>query len=130
MTDSSASAKKTARTFDLQAMLEQARSGAQERSNVDWDDQIEKAKEENELRIAELKLKADEAARKMHLSTNQNNSNDTDDDDDDFGPSLNLATKSTTNDDDDNASSDDEEKNQLQVSESIECKKFEYPSVC
>ena len=128
MTDSNASAKKAARTFDLQAMLEQARSGAQERSKVDWDDQIEKAKEENESRIAELKLKADEAARKMHLSNNQNNGNNDDDDDDDFGPSLDLATKSPTNDDD-NESSDEEEKNQPQVSESIECKKFEYPPV-
>ena len=101
--------KKTARTFDLQAMLEQARSGAQERTKVDWNNEIERTKEENETRIAEMKLKADEAARKLDLSTKHNHS---DDDDDDFGPSLNLATKSTANDGED---SDDEEINHSQV---------------
>lgn len=114
MADSEGSTtKKAARTFDLQAMLDQARAGAQERSKVDWNDEIEKTKEENESRIADMKLKADEAARKMHLTTNQNSSNaDNDDDDDDFGPSLDLATKSTANEDE---SSDDEEKNQSEV---------------
>lgn len=132
MADSNGSGKKAARTFDLQAMLEQARSGAQERSKVDWEEQIEKTKEENESRIAEMKLKADEAARKMQVSTNQHKSNsDDDDDDDDFGPSLDLATKSTANNDDEggNDSSDDEEKNQSQVNESIKCKKWTCPSV-
>jgi len=114
MTDPSVPAKKTARTFDFQAMIDQARSGAQERTKVDWTNEIEKTKEENELRIAEMKLKADDAARKMHGSTNNNNINDDDDDDDDdFGPSLDLATASTANDEE--SSSDDEGKEQLQV---------------
>ncbi|CAF1518830.1 unnamed protein product, partial [Adineta steineri] len=65
MADSSAPAKKAARTFDIQAMMDQARIGAQERSNVDWTNEIEKAKEDNELRIAEMKLKAEQAAKQI-----------------------------------------------------------------
>ena len=49
MSDPPTTAKKTARTFDLQAMLDQARSGAQERSKVDWTSEIEKTKEENRV---------------------------------------------------------------------------------
>jgi hypothetical protein len=109
--------KKTARTFDLQAMVNQARSGAQERSKVDWTNEIEKTKEENESRIAEMKLKADEAAKKLHISTNNNNGHEDDDDndEDDFGPSLDLATAPIADDGD--TSSDDEDKNQSEVEE-------------
>ncbi len=113
MTDPAVSAKKTARTFDLQAMLDQARSGAQERTKVDWTNEIEKAKEENEIRIAEMKLKANEAAKKNNMSTNNTNMNEDEDDDDDFGPSVTLATASTA--DDGNSSSDEEERTQPQV---------------
>jgi hypothetical protein len=115
MTDPAVSGKKAARTFDFQAMVDQARSGAQERSKVDWTNEIEKAKEENEIRIAEMKLKANEAAKKTNMSTNNTNMNgdEDDDDDDDFGPSVTLATASTA--DDGNSSSDDEERNQPQV---------------
>jgi len=112
MSDPSTAVKKTARTFDFQAMMEQARSGAQERSNIDWTNEIEKAKDENETRIAEMKLKADEAAKKLQLSTNNNNINENDDDDD-FGPSIDLATTSTADNED--TSSDEEDKNQLEV---------------
>jgi hypothetical protein len=115
MSDPASTNKKAARTFDLQAMLEQARSGAQERSKVDWTNEIEKTKEENELRIAEMKLKADEAAKKLQSSTNNNNADDDDDDDDGFGPSIALATTSAV--DDENSSSDDEDKTQPQVEE-------------
>jgi len=114
MSDPSTAVKKTARTFDFQAMMEQARSGAQERSNIDWTNEIEKAKDENETRIAEMKLKADEAAKKLQLSTNNNNINENDgDDDDDFGPSIDLATTSTGDNED--TSSDEEDKNQSEV---------------
>ena len=117
MSDPAPTNKKAARTFDLQAMLEQARSGAQERSKVDWTNEIEKTKEENELRIAEMKLKADEAAKKLQNSTNNHHADDDDDDDDDdgFGPSIALATTSAV--DDENSSSDDEDKTQPQVGE-------------
>ena len=120
MADSStaAPAKKTARTFDFAALMDQARAGAQERSNVDWDSEIEKAKEENESRLAEMKLKANEATKKMQNPTNSGSAAAADDDDDDdFGPSINLASAAPAddNDDDDNDSSDDEEKQQSQV---------------
>ena len=105
MSDSTTT-KKAARTFDIQAMMEQARSGAQERSKVDWTNEIEKTKEENELRIAEMKLKADQAAKEMHIATDN-------DDDDDFGPSLDLATAPTADEED--KSSDDEETNPSEV---------------
>ncbi|CAF2596205.1 unnamed protein product [Rotaria sp. Silwood2] len=107
MTDPPASTKKTARTFDLQAMMNQARLGAQERTKIDWSNEIEKAKEENELRINEMKIKADEAAKKLQISTNNDNIND--DDDDDFGPSIDLATAPTADNED--TSSDDEDNN-------------------
>ncbi len=113
MTDPAVSGKKAARTFDFQAMVDQARSGAQERSKVDWTNEIEKAKEENEIRIAEMKLKADEAAKKLHISTDNNNANEDDDDDDDFGPSITLATAPTADDGD--TSSDEEDNDQSQV---------------
>ena len=112
-----ASAKRAARTFDFEALMEQARTGAQERSKVDWDSEIEKAKEENESRLAEMKLKANDAAKKMPGSTNSSSAVD-DDDDEDFGPSLNLATASTADDnddDDDDNSSDDDDKQQAEV---------------
>ena len=105
--------KKTARTFDFQAMLAQARAGAQERSNVDWEKEIEKTKEENESRIVEMKSKAEEAAKKMQaappttLSTSQFQPEGDDDDDDDFGPSLDLATTKTNEEGD---SSDDDDR--------------------
>jgi hypothetical protein len=114
MADSASTGKKAARTFDFQAMLEQARSGAQERSTVDWTNEIEKTKEENELRINEMKLKANEAAKKMQISTN--NVEEDDDDDDDFGPSIALATASTA-DDENSSSSDDEDKTRSEVKE-------------
>jgi hypothetical protein len=114
MADSASTSKKAARTFDFQAMLEQARSGAQERSTVDWTNEIEKTKEENELRINEMKLKANEAAKKMQISTN--NVEEDDDDDDDFGPSIALATASTA-DDENSSSSDDEDKTRSEVKE-------------
>ncbi|CAF5197986.1 unnamed protein product, partial [Rotaria sp. Silwood1] len=44
----------------------------QERTKIDWTNEIEKAKEENESRIIEMKLKADEAVKKMQTSTNHN----------------------------------------------------------
>jgi hypothetical protein len=113
MSDPSITVKKAARTFDLQAMMEQARSGAQERTKIDWTNEIERAKDENETRIAEMKLKADEAAKKLQISTNSNNINEDDDDDDDFGPSIDLATASTADNGD--SSSDEEDKNQSQV---------------
>jgi hypothetical protein len=111
MTDPRAPAKRTARTFDFQAMLDQARSGAQERSKVDWTNEIEKVKEENESRIAEMKLKAEQAAKNMHVPTNTYN--DDDDGDDDFGPSIQLASASTANEEE--GSSDDEDKNESQI---------------
>lgn len=99
--------KKTARTFDFQAMMEQAKAGAQQRSNVDWDKEIEQTKEENEIRINEMKNKADEAAKKIQTAatTSQYPTGD-DDDDDDFGPSIDLATK---NDNAEENSSDDDD---------------------
>jgi hypothetical protein len=118
MADSSAPAKKAARTFDLDAVMAQARSGAQERSKVDWSSEIEKTKEENELRIAEMKLKADKAARQMETTsgTKITNVGDGDDDDDDFGPAIALATASSAdNGDDDNDSTDDDDDNPPQV---------------
>ena len=93
--------------------MEQARLGAQERSKVDWDSEIEKTKEDNESRIAQMRSKADEAAKKMHISTDDNHQ--AADDDDDFGPSLALASASTA-DDDDSSSSDDDDKAQARVS--------------
>jgi hypothetical protein len=119
MTDSTATGKKSARTFDFQAMLDQAKAGAQERSHVDWTSEIEKAKEENETRLAEMKSKANEAAKKMHTNTINNN----DDDGEDFGPSIDLAnmsadtttTSSNNNNNDDDDSSDDEDGQQSQV---------------
>lgn len=104
MSDPPAPAKKAARTFDLQAMLEQARLGAQERTNVDWTSEIEKAKEENESRIVEMKLRSQEAAKKI---TNSAPANDAVDEDDDFGPSIDLATAPTA--EDENTSDEDEE---------------------
>lgn len=122
MADSStaAPAKKAARTFDFAALMDQARAGAQERSNVDWDSEIEKAKEENELRLAEMKLKANEATKKMQNPTNSSSAAATDDDDDDdFGPSINLATATSADDNDnDDDSSDDDDKQQSQVGRS------------
>ena len=95
--------------------MEQARLGAQERSKVDWDSEIEKAKEDNDSRIAQMRSKADEAAKKMHIPTDDKLP--ADDDDDDFGPSLALASSSTADDnDDDDSSSDDDDKNQARVS--------------
>jgi hypothetical protein len=113
MADPLVPGKKAARTFDFQAMMEQARSGAQERSNVDWDSEIEKTKEENEIRISEMKLKANEAAKQMHISTNDKTNAEDDDDDDDFGPSINLASASTA--DDGESSSEDESTTQPEV---------------
>lgn len=101
--------KKAARVFDFQAMMEQARMGAQERTKVDWDAEIERAKEENETRILELHQKAKEAEKKMQTTGGQPLSNDDDDNDDDFGPSLDLATTSTKNDESD----DDEEPSEV-----------------
>jgi hypothetical protein len=116
-----APAKKTARTFDFTALMQEARVGAQERSNVDWDSEIEKAKEEGESRLAEMKLKANEAAKKMQISTNTSSSSATADDDDDFGPSINLASAPTADDSDDDDSSDDEDKQTSQVGRSHDC---------
>ncbi|CAF1116459.1 unnamed protein product [Adineta steineri] len=106
MADSSAPGKKAARTFDIQAMMDQARIGAQERSNVDWTNEIEKAKEDNELRIAEMKLKAEQAAKQMSTKNSSSNNED-DDDDDDFGPSISLATASTANNEDTDSDEED-----------------------
>ena len=114
MTEPPAATKKTARTFDFQAMMEQARLGAQERSTVDWDSEIEKAKEDNDARIAQMRSKADEAAKKMYIPTDDKLQAGGDDDDD-FGPSLALASASTADDDGD-SSSDDDDKNQARVS--------------
>lgn len=113
MTDSSNSSKKTARTFDFQAMLEQARAGANERSTVDWNTEIEKAKEEGEHLIEQMKVKADEAQKKIDAVANKaGNSADDDDDDDYFGPPMKLATTASTadssDDDDDDAGGDRE----------------------
>jgi len=113
MADPSVPSKKTARTFDLQAMVSQARSGAQERSKVDWNDAIEKTKEENEFRIADMKLKADQAAKKLQISSDNNNINQDEEDEDDFGPSISLATTSTADNED--ATSDEEDTNQSEV---------------
>ena len=103
MADSSSAPKKTARHLDFQAMMEQARAGAQERSKIDWESEIEKSKEENDARIAEMKSRADEAAKKIQMKTTTTNDHDDDDDDDYFGPSLNLAKTHA----DDNSSDDD-----------------------
>ncbi|CAF5170667.1 unnamed protein product, partial [Rotaria magnacalcarata] len=107
MSDPSAPGKKAARSFDFQSMMEQARKGAQERTTVDWNDEIEKAKEENESRIAEMKIKADEAVKKMQIPGNHKTKNtsiedgeEDDDDDDDFGPSIDLANASTADNED------------------------------
>ena len=130
MTDSSSVAvKKAARTFNLQDMMEQARLGAQERSKIDWTSEIEKTKDENESRIAEMQSKANEAAKQIHLSKDDIGENskdkhdDDDDDDEDFGPRLDLATAPTANDDDDNddTSSDDEEKDPSKVNKTDSC---------
>lgn len=109
--------KKAARAFDFQAMLAQARAGAQERSSVDWDKEIEKTKEENESRIVEMKSKAEEAAKKMQAApptTITSHFQPAEDDDDDFGPSLDLATKKD-NDGDENSSSDDDDDRPAEV---------------
>ncbi|UJR22908.1 hypothetical protein I4U23_025936 [Adineta vaga] len=111
---SAAPAKKAARVFDLDAMVAQARSGAQERSNVDWTNEIERTKEENELRISEMKLKADQAAKQMQkttTTTNTTNDDNDDDDDDDFGPSISLATASAANNEDESSEDDDDTNN-------------------
>ncbi|CAF1036585.1 unnamed protein product [Adineta ricciae] len=109
MADPSAPSKKAARVFDLNAMVAQARSGAQERSHVDWSNEIEKAKEENELRIAEMKLKADQAAKQMQKTTMNNAASNDDDDDDDFGPSISLATTSNADNEDEPSGDDDDD---------------------
>lgn len=114
-----APAKKAARVFDMQAMMDQARKGAQERSTVDWSNEIEKTKQENESRIAEMKIKADEAAKKMQHPTNNNyNSNaieqeEDDDDDEGFGPSIDLAAAPAPNDED--TSSDEEDPSKVRT---------------
>lgn len=127
MSDPPVSNKKAARTFDLESMFEQARSGAQERTKVDWSNEIEKTKEENEIRIAEMKLKADQAAKKMNASANNSNGDDDDVDDDDFGPSIDLATAPVA--DDGEASSDEEADNsqpqvKFQIGRSINNTRF------
>ena len=109
MADPPAPSKKAARVFDLNAMVAQARSGAQERSHVDWSNEIEKAKEENELRIAEMKIKADQAAKQMQKSTINSTASNDDDDDDDFGPSISLATTSNADNEDETSDDDDDD---------------------
>ncbi|CAF1549117.1 unnamed protein product, partial [Adineta steineri] len=74
--------------------------------NVDWTNEIEKAKEDNELRIAEMKLKAEQAAKQMSTKNSSSNNED-DDDDDDFGPSISLATASTANNEDTDSDEED-----------------------
>ncbi|CAM4813513.1 unnamed protein product [Rotaria magnacalcarata] len=117
MSDPSAPGKKAARSFDFQSMMEQARKGAQERTTVDWNDEIEKAKEENESRIAEMKIKADEAVKKMQIPGNHKTKNtsiedgeEDDDDDDDFGPSIDLANASTADNEDPSSDDEDEDR--------------------
>ena len=117
MIDPSVPVKKVARTFNLQEMMDQARLGAQERSKVDWTNEIEKAKEENETRIAEMKLKAVEATRQMQISTNSNRI-DKVDDEEDFGPSIELATTAPITNDED-ISSDDEANDLSKVNQKV-----------
>lgn len=117
MAEPSTAPKKAARTFDFEAMMAQARSGAQERSKVDWSTEIEKTKEENEQRIAEMKLKADHAAKQMEKpsGTRVSTNDDADEDDDDFGPAISLATTSHADNEGDTSDEDDDNNNAVQV---------------